>query len=144
MPVAPSRITNDVFQAVSLCDVYKQSLVVQPGELYIPGWSGNGGINDRFAMLHPKTALMWKGRLEYTLTHCLERPIQSESFTRDYAQHLRLGVRPGLSVPRSPNILFLWFSYTEGRWGEEGTEVTMHLLTLLMFTVDDRHRIANR
>ena len=69
-------------------------MVMQPGEIYVPDWSGNGGINDRFAMFHPKTAQRWKGRLEYTLTHCLEKPIHSETFTKDYAQHLRLTVRP--------------------------------------------------
>ena len=67
---------------------------MQPDQVYVPGWSGNGGINDRFAMLHPHSAATWRHRLPYTLKHCLEAPIHSESFTRDFAKHEQLEVRP--------------------------------------------------
>lgn len=82
-------------------DPFPVSLIahLKPRELWVPAWSGNGGINDRFALLHPKSAGVWKYRLEYTLQHCLKAPIHSESFTRDYARHKTLAIK-GIAEPR--------------------------------------------
>lgn len=66
---------------------------VQERQVYVPAWSDNGGINDRFALLHPASASLWKFRLNFTLHHCLESPIHSETFTKDFADYEGFEVR---------------------------------------------------
>jgi hypothetical protein len=70
-----------------------QRLCVQAGEVYVPGWGDYGGINDRFALLHPDSAYLWKGRMAYSLEHCLKKPIHAEIFARDFAQDSDLQVQ---------------------------------------------------
>ena len=55
--------------------------------MHVPAWSDNGGINDRFALLHPASAPRWQERLAFTLRHCLHSPIHSEAFTKDFADY---------------------------------------------------------
>lgn len=71
---------------------------MQEGEVYVPAWSDNGGINDRFALLHPANAYIWKQRLQFTMQHCLESPIHSETFTKDFADFEGLQARPCFCV----------------------------------------------
>ena len=58
---------------------------IQEGQVHVPAWSDNGGINDRFALLHPASAPQWRRRLQFTLQHCRHSPIHSETFTKDFA-----------------------------------------------------------
>ena len=66
--------------------------------MHVPNWGFHMGMNDRFALLHPKTALLWKDRLQHTLQHCLEEPIHSETFVRHFAFSKDLQVTPRLQL----------------------------------------------
>ena len=62
--------------------------------MHVPNWGDHMGMNDRFAILHPKSALLWKGRLQHTLSHCLEAPIHSETFVKHFSitNHLQVPI----------------------------------------------------
>lgn len=67
---------------------------MQENEVFVPAWAENRGINDRFALLHPATASVWKGRLHYTLDHCLDKPIHSETFLQHFTDFSGLEACP--------------------------------------------------
>ena len=71
--------------------------------MHVPNWGDHMGMNDRFALLHPKSALLWKGRLEHTLQHCLEEPIHSETFVKHFSitNHLQVPLTHVMACPVS-------------------------------------------
>lgn len=82
------------YHLLGLNDGIRTALSVQENEVYVPNWANHMGMNDRFALLHPKTASVWKGRLDHALTHCLEEPVHSETFVRHFAASNSLQVPP--------------------------------------------------
>ena len=67
---------------------------MQEGQVHVPNWGHHMGMNDRFALLHPKSAALWKGRLQHMLAHCTEEPLHSETFVRHFAFSQGLQGRP--------------------------------------------------
>ena len=90
---------------------------LQEGEVYVPGWGENKGMNDRFALLHPEAALQWRARLRHTLQHCRKEPIHSETFALRFADANDLVVRPffGAVTPHVHRAMhaLLGLTYTE-------------------------------
>ena len=66
---------------------------MQDDEVYVPAWGSYSGINDRFALLRPPSAVAWKGRLDYSLRQCLVEPIHAEVFAKHFAASSGLKVR---------------------------------------------------
>ena len=73
--------------------VLKRVRAIQEGQVYVPDFANHMGMNDRFALLHPKSGGVWKERLNHALRHCVEEPIHSESFARQFASENHLEVR---------------------------------------------------
>lgn len=61
--------------------------------MYVPDFANHMGMNDRFALLHPESGGIWKRRLKHALRHCVEEPIHSETFARQFAAENDLEVR---------------------------------------------------
>jgi hypothetical protein len=82
---------------------------MQEGEVFLPDWGNyHGGLNDRFAVLKPRSATTWPSRLSFTLKHCLEASIHAELFVRDLIRAHNLKVRPGyLSLAVNLLVRFL-------------------------------------
>lgn len=87
------------------CGVTRARYVIvamQENEVYVPNWANHMGMNDRFALLHPQSAGLWKGRLDHTLKHCVEEPIHSETFVRHFALSNHLQVQPRVPWAAAP------------------------------------------
>lgn len=87
----------------------------------IPDWAHFNGMNDRFAVLGPKSAAKWKDRLAYTLHHCLDKPLHAEMFAQDFAVDHDFDVRPPDTQARAQHVDPLHFPRHEALNGESCT-----------------------
>lgn len=58
---------------------------MQEETIYAPDFALWEGINDRFALLAPQAATVWKRRAFFTLHQCQIRPIHAEIFAEAFA-----------------------------------------------------------
>lgn len=68
--------------------------LVQDDTVYAPDFALWRGINDRFALLRPAAAAVWKRRVFFSLHACRFRPIHAEIFASDFAAATGLSYLP--------------------------------------------------
>lgn len=64
----------------------EQVVQIQDDEVYVPAWGSYSGINDRFALMKPSGAVLWQGRMDYTLQQCRVEPIHAEVFVKHFSE----------------------------------------------------------
>eukprot|EP00892_Ulva_mutabilis_P012524 jgi/Ulvmu1/9644/UM054_0076.1 len=67
---------------------------LQEDSIYAPDFALWDGINDRFALLAPAAATVWKRRRFFNLHECRNRPIHAEMFASAFANATGLTYRP--------------------------------------------------
>lgn len=67
---------------------------MQEDSVYAPDFALWEGINDRFALLKPAAATVWKRRRFFNLHECRNRPIHAEIFAKNFVNATGLMYRP--------------------------------------------------